>query len=216
MKKRLYHCPVCSCSPDKGVFYLESHLLKAVVNQGIHPIRCASTCGHKVRRGLLLGNLCAEAHHPHWALRIWKFTIGQIHDKDYDDWIDVRYFNTRYVCFRDVISDGWCEIIGRRMDDVERQLGISDAHGRNSWEYRAGDGWYNDFFCEKFECDHDWEEERDSYLQFRNSALEEQHLECLFRDAQGNHTSPEDFFDYWNDYDPANVDLHFKIDDWDE
>ena len=105
MRKRLKHFHVCSCSPERGVTYLDARLLKDIVNRGIHPIRCASTCGHKALRGLLLGDLCAETNHLGWALRIWKFTLKQIHEKDYDDWIDVHWFNTKYVSFQDVISN---------------------------------------------------------------------------------------------------------------
>ena len=140
--------------------------------------------GHKALRGMLLGDLCAETNHLGWALRIWKFTLKQIHEKDYDDWIDVHWFNTKYVSFQDVISDGWCEIIGRRMDEAERKLGISDARGRDSWEYRAGDGWYNSFFAEKF--DFNWDEWREEYLAMRNELLARQNTERIFRDGQAN------------------------------
>ena len=213
MRKRLKHFHVCSCSPEMGVTYLDARLLKDIVNRGIHPIRCASTCGHKALRGMLLGDLCAETNHLGWALRIWKFTLKQIHEKDYDDWIDVHWFNTKYVSFQDVISDGWCEIIGRRMDEAERKLGISDARGRDSWEYRAGDGWYNSFFAEKFDCN--WDEWREEYLAMRNELLARQNTERIFRDGQANTVHPSDYFDYWNDYDPSKEDLYFKIDDWD-
>jgi hypothetical protein len=195
------------------VTYLDARLLKDIVNRGIHPIRCASTCGHKALRGMLLGDLCAETNHLGWALRIWKFTLKQIHEKDYDDWIDVHWFNTKYVSFQDVISDGWCEIIGRRMDEAERKLGISDARGRDSWEYRAGDGWYNSFFAEKFDCNLD--EWREECLAMRNELLARQNTERIFRDGQANAVHPSDYFDYWNDYDPSKEDLYFKIDDWD-
>lgn len=214
MRKRFYHSRVCSCSPEKGIMYLETKLLNSMVNHGIHSIRCAGNCGHMALRGILLGDLCVEAHHPFWALKIWKFTLRQIHSKDYNDWIDV-WFNTKYVRLHDVISDGNCEIIGRRIDDVERCLGLSDAKGRDSWEYRAGDGWYNDFFYEKYDAN--WEEVRKEYLEMRNEALERQEREQLFCDVQNESTpQPQDFFDYWNDYTPVlQEDLHFKIDDWD-
>lgn len=214
MRKRFYHSRVCSCSPEKGIMYLETKLLNSMVNHGIHSIRCAGNCGHMALRGILLGDLCVEAHHPFWALKIWKFTLRQIHSKDYNDWIDV-WFNTKYVRLQDVISDGNCEIIGRRIDDVERCLGLSDAKGRDSWEYRAGDGWYNDFFYEKYDAN--WEGVRKEYLEMRNEALERQEREQLFCDVQNESTpQPQDFFDYWNNYTPVlQEDLHFKIDDWD-
>jgi len=148
-----------------------------------------------------------------WALKIWKFVLAQIHSKDYDDWIDV-WFNTDYVRLKDVISDGICEVIGRRIDDVERQVGLSDAHGRDSWEYRAGDGWYDSFFCEKYESD--WDEWRDFYVGLRNEAVERQQAERIFLEGQSMQPpQAQNFFDYWNDYDATTQeDFHFKIDDW--
>lgn len=205
---------VCRCLADGKVTYLEAQLLCTLINREIHPIRCASTCARKAQKGLLLGDLCSETHHPMWALKIWKFTLTQIHSKDYDDWIDVR-FNTAYVQLRDVISDGICEIIGKRIDDVERNLGLSNAQGRDSWEYWAGDGWYNSLFYEKY--DSDWESIRSSYIEMRNDAIESQRAERLFYDAQNVHPPrSRNFFDYWNDYNPVQQeDFYFKIDDWD-
>ena len=214
MRKHFSQEWVCRSMPSRGVVYLEAKTLKDIVDKGMQPISSASTCAQMAQEGLSLGNLCAEAGHPMWALKVWKFTLGEIHAKDYDDWIDV-YFNTEYVRLKDVISDGVCEVIGRRIDDVERIVGLSDAHGRDSWEYRAGDGWYNDLWYEKY--DFDWEEMRESYVEMRDEALERQQREQLFLDAQHEQVpQPQDFFDHWNDYTPVvQEDLHFKIDDWD-
>jgi len=213
MRKRFYHCRVCSCSPEKGVMYLDTKILIGIVNHGVHSIRCAATCAHKAHRGILLGDLCAEAHHPGWALKIWKFTLRQIHNKDYNDWIDV-WFHTEYVRLQDVISEGICEIIGRRIDEVERSVGLSDAHGRDSWEYRAGEGWYNDFRYEKY--DYDWEELREDFIRMRNEALKRQETERIFREGQNEQApQPQDFFTYWNNDNPVEENLNFKIDDWD-
>ena len=194
--------------------YLEAKTLRHIVNKVIHTLRCASTCARKAQKGLLLGDLCEEANHPMWALKVWKFTLDEIHTKDYDDWIYV-HFDTDYVRLKDVISDGVCEVIGRRIDEVERSLGLSNACGRDSWEYRAGDGWYKWLWYEKY--DFDWEEVREECIRERDEALERQQREKLFLEAQNEHVpQTQDFFDYWNDYSPVvEEDLHFKIDDWD-
>lgn len=212
MRRRIPY-RVCRCMPDGVVTQMEARLLKDLVNSEIHPIKCASSCARKAQKGLYLGNLCAEAHHPMWALKIWKFTLSQIHSKDYDDWIDV-WFNTDYVRLKDVISDGICEIIGRKIDDVERTLKLSDAKGRDSWAYWAGDGWYDSFFCEKYDAD--WNNMLDYYIEMRNKAVERQHTERFFYEVQGDIVpQAKNFFDYWNDYNPiAQEDLYFKIDDW--
>lgn len=212
MRKRFYHDRVCSCSPEKGVMYLDAKLLKDIVNHWIHPIRCASTCAQKAHKGLLLGDLCAEAHHPMWALKIWFFVLDEIHNKDYEDW-HYEWFNDKYVSLSDVISNGICEIIGRRIDDVERRLGLSDAQGRNSWEYWAGDGWYDDFRYEKY--DYCWDNWRDYFVKIRDEAIAQQKTERLFREGQGElPPQAQDFFDYWNDFDPTAQGHYYKIDDW--
>lgn len=213
MRRRIPY-RVCRCMLNGVVTHLEARLLKDLVNREIHPIRCASTCARMAQKGLYLGNLCAEAHHPMWALKIWKFTLSQIHSKDYDDWIDV-WFNTKYVRLRDVISDGICEIIGSRIDDIEQKLGQSVPQGRDSWKYWAGDGWYNSLFYEKY--DSDWDSVRDFYIEMRNEAVEFQHLERFFHEVLGEvPPMAQNFFDYWSDYDPTTQeDLYFKIDDWD-
>ena len=77
--------------PNGTVTQMEARLLKELVNREIHPIRCASSCGRKAQKGLMLGDLCAETRHLMWALKIWKFTLAEIHSKDYDDWIEVRF-----------------------------------------------------------------------------------------------------------------------------
>lgn len=200
--------------PNGVVTQMEARLLKDLVNREIHPIRCASSCGRKGQKGLLLGNLCAEARHPLWALKIWKFTLREIHAKDYDDWVGV-WFNTERVRLKDVISDGLCEMIGRRIDEVERSLKLSDAQGLDSWEYWAGDGWYDSLFYEKY--DMDWYSARVTFISMRDEAVGRQKRERLFFDAQSAQVpQAQNFFDYWNDYNPwLQEDWCFKIDDWD-
>lgn len=213
MRKRFHHFRVCSCSPTDGVVFMDTQMLRDIVNREIHPIRCASTCGRKAQKGLVLGDLCAEAHHPLWAIRIWGFVIEQIHDKDYDDWVDV-WFNTRYVRLQDVISNGLCEILGRRIDDVERRLGLAQPEGRDCYEYWAGDFWYDSFSYEKY--DYDWDAQRDHFLQMRDEAMARQATDRLFREGQGElPPCAQDFFYYWEDFDPTAQDLYYKIDDWD-
>lgn len=208
MRKRIHSGRVCSCSPKEGVRYLDARCLRSIVCRGVHAIRVASTCARKAHRGILLGELCAEAHHPMWALKVWKFTLRLIHEKDYDDWIDVC-FRSEYASLQDVISEGVCEIIGRRIDEVERSVGLSDAKGRDSWEYRAGEGWYNGLRFEKY--DYDPEKEREDLIRMRDEAFERQERERIFREGQNEQASvPMDFFDYWNDYRPAEPDESFR------
>ena len=154
MRKRFHHCCLCSCSPEKGVEFMDVKILRDIVNRGVHAISCASTCAHKAHRGILLGDLCAEAHHPLWALKIWKFTLRQIHIKDYD------------------------------------------ALGRNSWEYKAGEGWYNGLRFDKY----DYEAIEQEFSEIIQPAFDWQQTERIFREGQNESvTQPQDFFDYWND-----------------
>ena len=54
-------------------------------------------------------------------------------------------------------------------------------------------------------------------MKVRDQARESQHVEFCFREAQGElPPQAQDFFNYWNDYNPvAQEDLNFKVDDWD-
>ena len=196
-----------------GVMYLEAKMLNDIVNKGIRVVSAASVCARKAQKGLLLGDLCAEAGHLMWALKVWKFTLRQIHMKDYNDWIDV-HFRPEYVRLRDVISDGVCEILGRRIDDVERRVGLSNARGRDSWAYRAGDGWYDSLWYEMYDCD--WEDTREYFIAMFDELRDRQQREQLLLDAQNDYApQPQDFFDYWNDYKPVlEEDLSGEIDDW--
>lgn len=205
---------MCRCTPSGGVTYLQARLLLGIVDAAVHPIRCASSCGWKALRGMTVGDLCATCRHPLWALRVWRFTLAEIHRKDYDDWIDV-WFNTEHVRLNDVIADGLCEMLGRRIDDVERRIGLSDAHGMDSCEYRAGDGWYDGLRYEKY--DYDWSELRLEYIALRDAAFERQQREQLFLDAQDEAApQPHDFFEYWDDGGALHhEDLSFRVDDWD-
>jgi len=155
MRRRFHDFRVCSCSPVEGMTFMDAPTLKALVYREIHPIRCASTCGRKAQKALYLGDLLVEAHHPMWAWDIWEWTIGEIHDKDYDDWIGV-WFNPKYVSYNDVISNGICEILGKRIDDVRNREGQGDLPPQ-----------------------------------------------------------AQDFFYYWDDFDPLEQNLYFKVDDWD-
>lgn len=212
MRKRFFHERVCSCTPH-GVTYMQTRLLRNIVNREAHPIRCASTSGRKALRGLTIGDLCAEAGHLLWARQVYGIVIDLIHDKDYDEWASV-WFNPRYVSFRDVISDGICEVLGRRIDDLMRSHGLDSPQPLDSWEYMAGDGWYDTFSYEKY--DNDWADQRQHYLQLRSEAMKWQATERLFRQAQGDlPPQAQDFFHYWEDFDPTAQDMYFKIDDWD-
>ena len=213
MRKRFYHERVCSCSPVVGMKFIEARMLKAIVNREIHPIRCASTCGRKGQKALMLGNLCVEAGYPLWALKIWWFAINEIHNKDYDDWVDA-WFDNKYVSLQDVISDGLCEMIGRRIDEINRKCGLDDSKGRDSCEYWCGDGWYDSFRYEKY--DNDINYWVDFFTKMRDEAVAQQTTDRIFREGQG-YLPPQaqDFFYYWEDFDPTVQNLYFKIDDWD-
>ena len=193
---------VCNCTPDGVITHLEARLLKDIVNQAIHPIRCAASCKWKYMRGMRIGDLCAETGHFYWALKVWRFTANLIESKDYDDWRYVWFDNNR-VRLRDVISETECELLERRCSQLWRALGLPEY---DWWDERIeyltsryfGTCYYY-LYADKFDGYYDeligeWEEEM---MQFKAK----QETEQLFRDAQGNNLPPfsRDFFDYWHD-----------------
>ena len=196
MRKR-FHQRVCSCSPKKGMEYLESRMLNRFVNHGVHTIRCAAS-PHKFHRGLLLGDLCAEGHHLMWAIKVWKLTLNEIHRRDWDDFIDVN-FDTKYVRLDDVISEGSCEVLGRRIDEAERKLGLSNPR-YGSWEHRAGVGEYDWLRLWKYDYSlQELEEEEHTVLAEARSREETRRI---FGEGLSESTpQPVDAFDYWHEDD---------------
>lgn len=193
MRKR-FHQRVCSCSPEKGMEYLETRMLNGFVNHGVHTIRCAS-CAHKFHRGLLLGDLCAEGHHLVWAAKLWKLTMREIQRRDWDDFIGLN-FNTKYVRLDDVISEGSCEVLGRRIDEAERKLGLANPRC-GSWESRASYDslrlWKYDYSLEELE-----EEERTVHSEYST----QQQTERIFGEGLSESTpQPVDAFGYWHEDD---------------
>ena len=142
---------MCSSTPTGVVTHLEARLLRQMVNREIHPIRCAESCRRKRQKAQRLGDLCAETGHFLWAMKVWYLGLRAICHKDYDDWINWWWFNPEYVSFQDVLSDGICEVLGRRIDEQNRRMGLANPHGMDSWEYWAGDGWYDYFRYEKYD-----------------------------------------------------------------
>ena len=200
MRKRFYHERACCCTPSEGVTYISMRLLRDMVNREIHPMRCAARCGTIVLKGLSLATLCQSSRHLTLARRILRFTIHLIHDKDYNDWA-YEFLNPKYVRLQDVISNGICEIIGRRLDDLDRACGLGDATGPDSWEFWAGDGFYDYLWYEKY--DYDKQAVAQEIAREQEEAIAAMMTEQIFRDGQGDlPPQAQDFFCYWDPENP--------------
>ena len=116
--------------------HLEARLLHDLVNREIHPIRCAESCRRKAQVALRLGDLCEEAGHPWWALKVWMMACQLIADRDYDEWIGV-WFNTDWVRLSHVVAEEWCLDLGRRIDALWGRLGHPEM---GWWEAIFQDG----------------------------------------------------------------------------
>lgn len=191
---------VCSCTAHGIMTYLESRLLKDLVNREIHPIRCAESCKRKFQKAMYIGDLCAETGHFWWARKVWRFAARLIMNKDYDDWLYVWFDNNR-VSLRDVISETEYEMLMRRCNDLWFNFGFPEyAWWDERFEYLASRYFgtsYGCLYAEKFEGYFDeaigeWEE---SMMQ----AKAEQETKLLFRDALSENLPPcaQDFFEYW-------------------
>ena len=196
MRRRIPY-RVCRCMPNGVVTHLEARLLKDIVNQAIHPIRCAESCKRKFSKGMYIGDLCAETGHFWWALKVWRLTISLIEDKDYDDWIDV-WFDNKNVSLRDVVSETECELLCRRCSNLWRALGY---HWWSDWwehitSVTFGSHYY--LWQEKYDYDPcimqiEWEDAMSEYKA-------KQDTELLFREALGDDLPPcsQDFTEYWH------------------
>jgi len=177
---------VCRCLPNGVVTHLEARLLRQLVNREIHPIRCAASCKRKCQKGMYIGDLCAEAGHFVWAIKVWAYTANLIEDKDIDDWVDVRFDNKR-VRLTDVISETEYELLIRRCCDLYKALGFpedywwSDAKERlasetfgTSYHYLFGEKYDSNWY--PAELQEEWDSEMDAWERV-------QETERIFRDA---------------------------------
>ena len=179
---------VCRCMPDGVVTHLEARLLREIVNREIHPIRCAESCKVKYKRGMRIGDLCAETGHFGWARKVWRFTAMLIESKDYDDWRYVWFDNNR-VRLRDVISETEYELLERRCADLWGKLGFKEYAW---WDERTerltstnfGTSYYY-LFAEKYDGYYDepigaWEDMLEQYKA-------EQETARIFSEGQGDY-----------------------------
>lgn len=200
MRRRIPY-RVCRCLPNGVVPHLEARLLKDLVNREIHPIRCAASCKRKFQKAMYLGDLCAETGHFGWAMKIWYFASGLIQEKDYDDWRYV-WFNTDWVCLRDVISETECELLDRRCSDLWRALGYPecgwwDKHWDDITRNTFGT-YYTFLWLEKYDYSPlvlaiEWEEEIESYRKRKKT-------EQQFHDGLPDFIPPssQNIFEYWH------------------
>jgi len=203
MRRRIPY-RVCSCMPNGVVTHLEARLLKDLVNREIHPIRCAESCKQKFKKGMRIGDLCAETGHFVWAIKVWGHTASLIEDKDIDDWMDV-WFDNKRVRLTDVISETEYEVLIRRCCDLYQALGFPEDYWWNpymeriasetfgtSYHYLFGEkydsNWYPDQL--QMEWDAEWE-----------ACRQAQETEMMFREGQGDNLPPcsQDFTEYWHD-----------------
>ena len=174
--------------PDGVVTHLEARLLREIVNREIHPIRCAESCKVKYKRGMRIGDLCAETGHFGWARKVWRFTAMLIDSKDYDDWRYVWFDNNR-VRLRDVISETEYELLERRWIDLWGKLGFKEYAW---WDERTerltstnfGTSYYY-LFAEKYDGYYDdpigaWEDMLEQYKA-------EQETARIFSEGQGDY-----------------------------
>lgn len=103
---------VCSCKPNGAITHVEVRLLKNLVNQEIHAIRCAESCKRKYQKGMRIGNLCEETGHSSWALKVRQLTEYLIENKTLDDKKNVQS-NKIIVRLEDVISEGEYESLSQ-------------------------------------------------------------------------------------------------------
>lgn len=191
--------------PNGVVKHLEARLLKELVNNAIHPIRCAESCRWKYQKGLRIGDLCAETGHFWWALKVWRLTAKLIENKDWDDWIDVP-INSERVSLADVISETEYELLLKRCGNLLQAIGYPEAYwwtpkAEHYAERYFGLYAYRWLFAEKH-CgycffDLDSQEWEDGMREVRARYQ----TEALFREGQGDFTpqGTQTVTDYWND-----------------
>ena len=197
MRKRIPY-RVCSCTPQGHMTHVEARLLRQLVNREIHPIRCAASCRHKAMKAMRAGDLCAESGHFLWAMKVWYLGLDEICTKDYDEWRYV-WFNTRVVRLADVVAEEEALMLGRRIDDLWRQLGYADMTGYEGMVSGAYDWlWYEKYDYDRSSWDYDYKPELEELER-------QQATELLFREGQSEWQPPcsQDFFSSFGSGEPV-------------
>ncbi len=201
MRRRIPY-RVCKCLPNGVVTHLEARLLRQMVNSAIHPIRCAATCKQKYKKGMYMGDLCAETGHFYWAMKVWRLTERLIEEKDWNDWRYV-WFNTKWVSIRFVLSEAECELLARRRSDLWRALGFpEEAWWTEEHDRIAADtygSYYTSLWVEKYDYDpYQWTVE---YKEMMGELKADYETEQLFSEALPDYVpvASQNFTDYWAD-----------------
>ena len=177
MRKR-FHDRVCRCTPKGCMVYINARLLHDLVNAEIHALRCAEKSSRKGALALRLGDLCADARHPWWAIKVWQLGCRLVESQDYDDWIGV-WFNTDWVRLSHVVSEGLCLMLGRRIDDQWRALSHPEMADYEAAVQCSYDWlWYEKYDYWRSDIDAEW----DSILSAYES---QQQTEAIFNDGLG-------------------------------
>lgn len=141
---------LCSCTPEKGVVQISARILVKFVNREIHRIKCMENLRRKARRGLILGDICANTGHAWWAIKVWHYTSILIQERDYNDWRHADW-NDRWYQLESMVSEDEARELGRRADDVWRALGHEEMC---RYEEEAKDN-YDFLWLEKWDIDRD-------------------------------------------------------------
>ena len=148
MRKRFVGSRVCRCTPSGGMVYMEARYLSKLVDREIHPICCAKSAGWKALRAITIGDLCAEAKHYIWAIKIWSFAISRMASLEYEEYGD-EWFDSTYVRLRDVIANAAYDQLDYRIGNAYRALGASELVSDVSFS----EAWYNSLLYEMYDFD---------------------------------------------------------------
>ena len=200
MRRRIPY-RVCSCTPNGVVTHLEARLLKDLVNQEIHPIRCAASCKQKYMKGARLGDLCAETGHFGWAKKIWGFTEYLIDVKDCEDY-RYEWFDDKWVSIGDVLSETECELLSRRRSDLWTALGFPEESWWDEKTERYHSLRFGTFYWDLWEDKFGYNPMKGliEYEKEMRGYEAEQETETIFHEGQVDNlpACSQDFMEYWH------------------
>jgi len=202
-------CPVCRCTPDKGVIHLETHLLIDLLNREIHPIRCAWSLRRKAQKARILGDLCASSNHPKMAIRMWAFVEEIIINKD-DKWADDHeYVDIRWYTLDSLMAELEAKDLGRRIDQLYKRLYREDG----DFEDYANAHYYWTKYYHKPEYYDFLKELRKELEEIR----EQKTSDSIFEEGQPDwHPICSRYFFTWFGEEEEEEDLDFEINEIDE
>ena len=189
MIEKLYE-PVCTCTQEGIMVYIDTKCLKELVNEGMDEVSndnlpwsdvekslalhedvdesycvdCATYCSRVTAMwSLMLGDICETSGHYGMALNVWRTMLDAVYSYDYEGWwFAYRYSNIKLW---ELVNDFGAIQIGQRIDQLLNRLKFKElAHYEYDAKFYYDDLWEDTYYESMFDTDDSRDEDWDKYV----------------------------------------------------